>query len=192
MKIRMTDVEKEAYVGFLRKADVVVEFGCGGSTALAVAEQVPALYSIESDRAWIEKCKASIPLDSSRTKATFIHADLGEVGAWGHPIGKISKQQAFSYHGLVWTSLSEKADARMAVLVDGRFRVACTLQAIANAPTGTIIAFHDYAPRPHYHVVEEVIDCLGLAGDMATFMITEDTDRSAASQLLERYFLESR
>ncbi len=48
------------------------------------------------------------------------------------------------------------------VLVDGRFRVACALQAIVNTMPGVEIMIHDFFARQHYYDVlhfADIVDC---------------------------------
>ena len=59
------------------------------------------------------------------------------------------------------------------VLIDGRFRVASFLTSIKFCDDGCKIIFDDYANRPHYHVVEEIIKPIKIFGNQALFEIKD-------------------
>jgi hypothetical protein len=76
-------------------------------------------------------------------------------------------------------------------LVDGRFRVACFMQALLHAQTGALIAVHDFASRPTYHVIYEVAREVASAENFSVFLPRADYDAQHALALLDRYAYES-
>ncbi|GJE44713.1 hypothetical protein [Methylobacterium soli] len=55
--IRMTDAEVSLLTRYLRRSKFYLEFGCGGSTALAIRESKGMIVSVDSDATWISKLK---------------------------------------------------------------------------------------------------------------------------------------
>ena len=56
---------------------------------------------------------------------------------------------------------------RVLYLVDGRFRVACALEALARCRPHTILLFHDFWNRTPYHPVLAFTDWLGSCDSLA-------------------------
>ena len=81
-----------------------------------------------------------------------MHVDLGPVGDWGRPIGYTKRKRFLEYFEAGFAN-DFNPDV---ILVDGRFRVAVFLTALARAQPGTKIVFDDYS-RQRYKVVEEII-----------------------------------
>ena len=73
------------------------------------------------------------------------------------------------------------------VLIDGRFRVACFLYALIHTKPGTVIIFDDYADRPEYHVVEEVISPVEVDQRQAKFVRPNGELSKAAAHLLDKF-----
>ena len=86
-------------VTFLRKeyekADVILEFGSGGSTFLAAGQPGKTIVSVESDPAWAQRMRdiaAAHPLPSP---PRVIHADIGPVLPWAQRPGPAAKLDRF-------------------------------------------------------------------------------------------------
>lgn len=164
----MTDAE----VGVLRecfsKASSLVEFGSGGSTQLAV--QSPSLrriWSVESDQAWIVKLRGIPGVSQAENdgRLRFTHADIGRTGDHGTPIDASTQARWPGYYQAVWRDPAT-ANADL-VLIDGRFRVACALEALVHCRPHTILLFHDFWSRTHYHPVLAFTDWLGSCDSLA-------------------------
>lgn len=125
----------------------LLEFGCGGSTVTA-ARHVPRIVSVDSDPAWLAKVAADPALAGH--DFTPFHADIGPVGEWGYPLDEARLRDWPRYHAAIWRSMTGSPDA---VLIDGRFRVACLLQSLIHCKPDCVLLFHDFTNRPHYHVV---------------------------------------
>lgn len=156
--------ELACYAKYVASAKKYVEFGCGGSTSLALESGCEKIDSVESDIEWIGRCR-NHPLFASNTDViTFHHADIGPVGRWGRPADKSKVDVWSDYFLKVWREIEYRPDF---VLVDGRWRVSCCLQAIVECPAeSTIIAVHDFWSRPNYHVVLEFADEIDRARDL--------------------------
>jgi hypothetical protein len=148
----------------LAKATSYLEFGSGGSTVLVDRAGIPAV-SVESDPVYAEAVKSR--LKGGRVK--MLSPDIGLTGEWGTPL--------FRNHAK-WRRYIEAPFPIEPfpdfILVDGRFRVACALQAAKYAHEAGALAtlmFDDYAPRPHYHLVESHLGQPRIVGRAALFNI---------------------
>ena len=182
---RMTDRELDLYTRLLAGARTVFEYGTGGSTLLALGAGVSRLVSVESDVAWIGMLREvpAIAEAERQGRLTFVHVDIGRVGKWGKPVDSSGAARYAAYASAPW-SRGEVPDV---VFVDGRFRVACALEAILRSDGNTKIAFHDFWKRPQYHVVLPFVDCIDRVDSLAVFKRLTSFNENAARQLLERY-----
>jgi hypothetical protein len=155
--------EKEELLRHLRAANTYFEFGCGGSTVVASAEapNLRRIWSVESDPAWIEKVRPQV--DAARCQ--LIHADIGPTGGGGHPVDMFAQAPLFHRY---WGAISAVGEQPDVILVDGRFRVACAVEALRVAPAATLL-IHDYSIRPEYHAVEEFAEKVGAVQTLAIF-----------------------
>jgi len=162
----------DAEIGVLRecfsKATSLVEFGSGGSTQLAV--QSPTLrriWSVESDPGWIETLRGLPEVSQAEAggRLHLIDADIGATGEYGMPVDASARERWPRYYQTVWTDpATVEADL---VLIDGRFRVACALEALARCRPHTILLFHDFWNRTPYHPVLAFTDWLGSCDSLA-------------------------
>jgi hypothetical protein len=147
-----------------------VEYGSGGSTLLAFAHQVPYIFSVESDRTWLQAVEAR--RDAMAPPYKGIHVaqwvDIGATGDWGYPLSSERHADYWKYPMAPWTREVSQAGADL-VLIDGRFRVACLLLTCAHAGPGTTILFDDYVDRHHYHSVERLVRPVRHVDRMAVF-----------------------
>ncbi|MFM6950721.1 MAG: hypothetical protein ACKOW1_06855 [Novosphingobium sp.] len=105
--------------------------------------------------------------------AKFLHLQrvirMGLTQAWGVPLFP-KPRRAKAYVTAPW-DLTPFPDL---ILIDGRYRVACALEAArrahASGATATLM-FDDYATRPHYHPVERLLGSPEPAGRVALFRI---------------------
>ena len=173
----MTDAE----VGVLRecfsKASSLVEFGSGGSTQLAGrSPSLRRIWSVESDPAWIVRLRGvpDVAQAEAGGRLRFMHADIGPTGDYGRPLDASAQVRWPGYHQTVWTDpATVEADL---VLVDGRFRVACALEAIHRCRPHTILLFHDFWNRTPYHPVLAFTDWLGSCDSLAILRRKPDID----------------
>ena len=161
----------------------LLEFGCGGSTLIA-ARQVRRVVSVDSDPAWLEKVGAEMA--SLPVEFTPFHADIGPVGEWGYPVDEQRIRDWPHYHSRVWRHLRGSPDA---VLIDGRFRVACLLQAIIHCKPDCVFLFHDFIDRPHYHAVLPHVDVLARVDTLAVLRARERVDGKAVLHDLFDHYL---
>lgn len=182
MKITMSQPEIELFSSFLRASDSYFEFGMGGSTCLAASLVKSHVCSVDSDTGWIEKVRGE--LLEGAGKVNLIHVDVGPTGAWGTPINH-DKAHLFDAYSLAITRPDlPRFDL---CLVDGRFRVACFLQAIVHLDPDAVIGIHDYVARPHYHVVEEFARPIASTGQLVFFVRRKSADLRALKKVLDAH-----
>lgn len=119
------------------------EFGCGGSTIYASSlDNINKIISVENDQNWIESVQ-----NASQKHIDFIYVDIGPIKEWGLPVDDSEADQWHKYSDAI------QGYHPQAVLVDGRFRVACICQAILTIKENGLILVHDFWNREHYHAV---------------------------------------
>lgn len=151
-------------------AEVILEYGSGGSTALAAEMEGKTIFSVESDRAWMEDLQAWLDQAGTRSQVVLHHADIGPTGKWGRPVDESGWRGWHRYPLSVW----DRADfvAPDLVLIDGRFRPACFVTCMLRTKKPLTVLFDDYAGRRRYHVVEEFFKPVEMRGRMAKFEVT--------------------
>ena len=73
------------------------------------------------------------------------------------------------------------------VLIDGIFRVACTLQVILNCKSDIKILIHDFNYRPYYHILYKYLDLIYSIDSLALFSIKEDIELEEVKMDYEKY-----
>ena len=155
----------EAYA----RADVILEYGSGGSTVLASELTGKTVFSVESDRAWAEMMQgwfaANPPADG--TDVDVIWADVGETGEWGTPVNSRAWRKFPEYPLGVWNLPTFRQPD--VVLVDGRFRMGCAMATAFLTRAPVLLLVDDYKRRKFYHQIEEFLGAPRLTGRMAAF-----------------------
>ncbi|NKX44095.1 hypothetical protein HCU73_05795 [Roseibacterium sp. KMU-115] len=151
------------------KADVVLEYGSGGSSFVAMELGARKLFTVESDADWAARIDASLAARFPGGGAQVHHVDIGPTKAWGMPADDSGKANYPAYATSVW----DRPDFEMpdVVLIDGRFRVACFLTVMQRATRPVTVLFDDYHHRPEYHWVEDFVRPIGRARRMARFEV---------------------
>lgn len=166
------------------RARVYVEYGCGGSTALAFGESQARIITVDSDQRWIDFAFNFMPGNTDRVDAC--HVDLGEVGDWGRPIDP--KADGTVYCSWPW----ERTRSADLVLVDGRYRVACLMRTLLSAGAGTTVLFEGYHGRDFYGAAEKVVSPVRRVGRSAVFVVPTSLDRNLAELVMKRHFKDPR
>ncbi|MHA6261920.1 hypothetical protein ACXYMO_01860 [Arenibacterium sp. CAU 1754] len=170
--LTMPEAEAAHLRAVYARADVILEYGSGGSTALAAEMPGKAITSVESDRAWkrmMDGWFAENP-PAKGTSVDMIHADIGPTKDWGQPADDRGWKRYARYPLAVW-----QRDGFVhpdVVLVDGRFRIGCALATAFSITRPVTLLFDDYANRARHHQVEEFIGTPNLIGRMGEFQIT--------------------
>lgn len=183
MNIRMTAREVDLFMNFLSPAQSYFEFGMGGSTIAAAKAVRGKIYAVESDQVWIAKVAETI--GASQAERKLIYVDIGPTKKWGVPISDVKRDNYPSYSGAIVESGVDDFDL---CLVDGRFRVACFLQAVRHLRPGSVIGIHDYRSRTRkYQVVETFGRIIAEAEDLSFFVRRPGLDLKALQKALDRY-----
>lgn len=183
----MTKPEQDTFLRYLENSYFLLEFGCGGSTALAGASGVKKIISVDSDRAWLTKVAGAAELQS----ATFLpfFADIGSTQAWGMPSDETQALKWPTYYTTVWPHFSETPDL---IFVDGRFRVACALYSLLKCQSNSVYVIHDFWNREHYHCVLDFFDCVDRADTLGVFTAKETIDWRMLAIALQAHALDPR
>lgn len=160
-----------AETAFLRDgygaAQVILEYGSGGSTCMAAEMAGKTVFSVESDKAWGEAMQGWFAANPPRAMVHMHYADVGPTGKWGKPEGDKHWRRYHHYPYSVWSRPDfQHPDV---VLVDGRFRAACFLAVLFSISRPVTLYFDDYAARPTYHAVERFGPPAEIQGRLARF-----------------------
>ena len=171
-----------AYAG----VDVILEYGSGGSTFVALDKGAKAVFSVESDPDWAARI-ASVLAQRYPGRGVHVHpVDIGPTKAWGWPRNDRAWRRFHRYPLDVW----DRADFRHpdVVLIDGRFRVACFLTVLLRATRDLVVLFDDYGGRPDYHFVETFARPVAMAGRMARFELRpQSLPREHLTQIIAHF-----
>lgn len=184
----MDDETRELFIGMVKGARVYVEYGCGGSTVYAFNNSSSKIVCVDSDKEWLDMAFNFMPGRLDRVEACYVN--IGEISEWGFPT--TPKVDGIAYCSWPWTR-TKYADL---VLVDGRFRVACTVKTMMEAEPGTPIIFEDYFGkdfssegyrRDFYSAVERLAAPESRHGRSALFRVPKSIDRNLAEMVLKRH-----
>lgn len=151
------------------RAQVILEYGSGGSTLLAASMPGKYIISVESDRTWAIELQLKIDCSAALSPALVWHVDIGPTGRWGRPVGDTGWQRYHHYPLSVWSEpFFRHPDV---VLIDGRFRAACFMATALRITRPVTVLFDDYVERPAYHVVERLAAPHQRIGRMALFQL---------------------
>ncbi len=168
IRVHMTLDEVDLLQKYLKKSKFHLEFGCGGSTELAVRLRVGRIVSIESDKGWVDQLseKPEISAAVAAKKLSLLHVDIGPVGAWGTPTDRSTIANWPKYFLTPFQKFDYDFDT---VLIDGRFRVACALACHAYLKDHAIMLMHDYQTRDGYSEVEKFFEIIEFSNNLFVF-----------------------
>ena len=174
------DGYEELFFELIKKSEIYGEYGMGQSTISAMNIKDLIVYSVDSDKAWVENVKSF-----SSSKHHLLYVDLGPVQDWGTPKDYSKRENIKIYLNYIW-EMQEKPDL---VLIDGRFRVASFLTSLRECNLGTTIIFDDYLDRPKYTIVEEFIKPNQFFGRQAIFEIKskDNIDLYELNKLIDKF-----
>lgn len=186
----MEPQERMLFYELLRNATLYQEFGAGGSTVVALMHKsIKHMHTVESAQEWINLLskRKDVHTALNNGRLALVHGNIGPTSRMGHP--------ANTDHQPLWPDYSGKyAESPIKfdlVFVDGRFRVACLLKALARAPidrrSSIVFAMHDYTNRPNYHVVEEFVDVVQTAKTLAVFRAKDSINMTLLNETIHKY-----
>lgn len=161
------EAEAAAVTAAYQNADVILEYGSGGSTVLAGEMPNKTVFSVESDAQWAEGLQTWFVNNPPRSPVHIHAVDIGPTGDWGTPINQRGWRRYHQYPLSVWN----RADFLHpdVVLIDGRFRLACLLAVLHQISRPIVALFDDYRNRKPYHRAEHLIQPSSFIGRMARF-----------------------
>lgn len=152
-----------------KAAEVILEFGSGGSTVMASRMPGKLIFSVETDRRWALSLQQRIDAASLPSPALLYPVDIGPTGEWGRPLNASRWQNFHRYPIAVWSEpWFRHPDV---ILIDGRLRPACFVAAYLRISRPVTILFDDYLDRRSYHIVEELSNPIRMIGRMAEFYL---------------------
>lgn len=184
----MSDDEKTVFDEAINESRHYLEFGLGGSTLRAIQKSKANIYVVESSPEWIKKMRKYIIFRYFENKRLYIFpVNIGPTRLWGYPESDNDQNLFEAYSSSIFESIdSKRIDL---ALVDGRFRVACTLKIILSCyeNKNIKILIHDFWNREQYHIVLKYLDIVKKADTIGLFTIKHDVDITAAQKEFEAY-----
>lgn len=152
-----------------KAAQVILEYGSGGSTVLAARMPGKLVFSVESDRDWAIRLQQALDRSELPSSAIIYPIDIGPTGAWGRPLDDRAWQNYHAYPTRIWDeSFFRHPDL---ILIDGRFRPACFAYACLRVQKPVTVLFDDYVNRPAYSAIERFVKPIRTIGRMAEFRL---------------------
>lgn len=167
------------------KAQVILEYGSGGSTRLAAAMPDKYIVSVESDVDWMRSLRRD--LVGAPSPVILHHGDIGPVGRWGRPVNEGPWRKFPNYPLSVWDQpWFRQPDT---VLIDGRLRTACFATVLMLTQKPVRVLFDDYGVREKYRLVERLIEPVRLVGRLAEFELNPGAyDATDVGFLIRQFF----
>ncbi len=171
-ELTLSEAEAETLRAAYAGADVILEYGSGGSTVMAGEMPGKRVFSVESDQDWAQMMRAWFAENAPAkgTEVDVIWADIGPTREWGYPQDTGQYMRYPRYALGVW-DLPEFVQPDV-VLVDGRFRTGCAMATALRTAKPVQLFIDDYKRRRQYHVVEEFFGPPRMSGRMAEFTVS--------------------
>jgi hypothetical protein len=175
------DGHDDLFLAALDGVRVYGEYGLGASTLWVDAHTSAQIIAVETDADWLDRTRTALTRDGHDLR----HVDVGPVAKWGKPRTYRKRRNFIDYIEGPWRGPSRPE----AVLIDGRFRVACFLTSLMTADPGTPIIFDDYVGRRTYHLVEEVCASEARNDRQAVFIVPDRRDMPAIRALRDQFVM---
>ena len=186
--IAMSTNEVALFIRYISKATNYFESGCGGSTMIACKAGSAELRvtSIDSSKEWIGTVLNSthVAEKSAKKLLNMIPIDLGPIGAWGFPkdVSAESKSNWYKYSKAI-SATGEKYDL---VLVDGRFRVACLIEAYLSNPQASVL-IHDFLEPGHHHAYKILLEVSEVVARAHSLVALRRKPNASKEELVKLY-----
>lgn len=150
----MSKQEINLILSFLNKDDIMLEYGCGGST-LFFPNYVKEYYSIESDESWANSVREVMPKNAKMSYVPVIKPndpDQKNIRRWDQ---LYTTKTYHAYKEYIETG-SKTGKVFSKILIDGRARPQCARYMYDFIDSDCIIFMHDWHPsRAYYRSVLE-------------------------------------
>lgn len=180
--------EKVLLKKYLSQSNDYLEFGTGGSTLFSLINSNVNITSIDTNKPWISFIKKYRIIRNNLGKRLNIHfVDIGPTKYWGYPVNEDSREKFPDFSSKIF-QINPEQNYDLA-LIDGRFRVACTMQVILNCRKNENlkILIHDYSLREEYKIVEKFLDVLEKEKTLFVFRIKENVNPEEVAEYYEKY-----
>ena len=174
----------------IKKSRHYLEFGLGGSSLRALQKSKAKIYTVESSSDWINHMRQYFIFRYFENKRMYIFpVNIGPTGYWGYPESDDYQNLFEEYSSRIFESIDRKSIDL--ALVDGRFRVACTLKIILSCHENSNlkILIHDFWNREQYHIVLKYLDTVNKADTIGVFTIKNNIDIESVEKDYEAYKL---
>lgn len=172
--------------GLYEAANVILEYGSGGSTVMGSEMEGKRIFSVESSKHWCAMMRRYFDHAGMTSPVTLHYSNIGKVGKWGKPENETAWRKYHRYPNGIWDL--EGFEAPDLVLVDGRFRPACFVTTMLRTEKPVTLLFDDYVGRRQYTRVERWLEPVEIKGRMARFDITPtDLPRKDLTEILTLY-----
>lgn len=163
-------------------ADVILEYGSGGSTVLAAGMTGKTVFAVENAKDWYQSMQAWFAQNPPVSDVRLHRQNVGATKAWGFPVDESKWRNYPAYPLSVWQR--DDFVHPDVVLIDGRFRAACFLATLFSIRKPVTVLFDDYVPRAdRYAICESFAEITETRGRMVKFNL--DPATVPAHRLLE-------
>jgi predicted O-methyltransferase YrrM len=171
----MGEAELRLIVRHLRETDVMLEWGCGGST-LAFAPRVTRYCSLEHDARWHARITTAVAARGlTNVTLRLVPPDLSLDGAPNYARSSADRYTQFRHYIEAAAEFGEPRFDR--VLIDGRSRPECAAAVRPLLAPGAIVFIHDffntkYDVEPYHAAVlasYELVDAVRDGQTLAVF-----------------------
>jgi len=184
----MSSTEVEYLTEKYGQAQVILEYGSGGSTRIAAQMPGKLVYSVESDQKWALDLQREIDASNPQSAITLYPVDIGQVGPWGRPVDDSKWRSYHRYPMAIWDERFFRHPDL--VLIDGRMRCACFVTTMMRITRPVTVLFDDYGARPMYRRLEQLIEPTRVINTMAHFELVPDMiQKSDWSFVMEQFSL---
>lgn len=186
----MSKDEKVIFEEAIKGSRHYLEFGMGGSSLRAIQKSKAKIYTVESSPDWLNHMRQYMIVRYVENKRLHIlHVNIGPTCDLGYPKSDDYKNLFEEYSSSIFDSIDRKLIDL--ALVDGRFRVACTLKIImsCHGNNNLKILIHDFWNREEYHIVLKYLDTVNKADTIGLFSIKNNVDIKSVEKDYEVYKL---
>lgn len=184
----LSENDMKMFYRYLDNSTIYFEYGSGGSTYQASLRQnIKKIYTVESDKTWIEQLKNLIKDDS---KITYIFNEMGtKPNTWGYPSKSCNESNLISYSQCIFNLNLEEIKKIDLIMIDGRFRVACCLKFFNIINDNCYIIFDDFIIRKKYHIILNYYDIVEKTEDKRMVVLRKKMNVSIPPELIKKYEL---
>ena len=184
----MSEDEKKLFDDTIKHSKNYLEYGLGGTTLRSIQKSGANIFSVDTSEAWIEYMRQYLIIKKNENKRLSIfYLDIGPTRQFGYPVSTKNKSSFPLYSSDIFKRIDK--DIIDLVMIDGRFRVACTLKIIIECYSNPElrILFHDFWDRPQYHILLKYLDTIDAADTLGLFSIKKAPDPDELAQDYDNY-----